>query len=66
MKLINNEEAANIFNIKPNTLSIWRSKKKINLPFYKIGNLVKYDEDEVHKYLKSLIIKPQIECKNDK
>ncbi|SET40090.1 Helix-turn-helix domain-containing protein [Nitrosomonas marina] len=43
----NNDEvdptvAAEIIGVKVNTLAAWRCTKKENIPFYKIGNKIRY------------------------
>lgn len=41
-KLLAAEEVAGILAVKPATLAVWRSTKRYNLPFIKVGRLVRY------------------------
>lgn len=50
MKLLTNNETANLIGLKPNTLEIWRWQGKG--PVYrKIGRLVRYVESDVLQWL---------------
>jgi hypothetical protein len=40
--LLNEREAALQIGVKPHTLSVWRTTKRYNLPYVKVGRLVKY------------------------
>ncbi|MEK8088766.1 helix-turn-helix domain-containing protein [Thermithiobacillus plumbiphilus] len=40
--LLDAEQAAKVLDNSPQTLSIWRSTKRYNLPYVKIGRRVKY------------------------
>jgi len=44
---MNNSEAAAFLGISSTTLNIWRSKKTINIPYYKIGNRVYYTRTDL-------------------
>ena len=50
-KLIGQEEAANFLGVLPKTMSVWRSTKRYNIPFYKIGRLVKYKMSDLEKWV---------------
>lgn len=41
-KLITPEEAAEYSGVDVKTLAVWRCKGRYNLPYYKIGRLIKY------------------------
>lgn len=41
-KLLTRREAADFLGCKENTLAVWATCKRYDLPFYKIGRLVKY------------------------
>lgn len=40
--LLSEKEAAADLGVKPHTLAVWRSNKRYDLPYLKIGRLVKY------------------------
>jgi len=46
-----NSEAAAYLGISPTTLNIWRSKKTINIPYYKIGNRIFYTLSDLVKFV---------------
>ncbi len=50
--LLTSQEAADILNVKTGTLATWRSKKRYNLQYVKIGGrLVRYRPSEVMRFL---------------
>ena len=50
-KLLSTEDVAAILGTKPKTLVIWRHTKRYDLPFVKIGRLVKYRPQDVEKFV---------------
>ncbi len=50
---MNNSEAAAFLGISSTTLNIWRSKKTINIPYYKIGNRVYYTHTDLLTFVSS-------------
>jgi len=40
--LLNRKEAAEYLGIKEHTLSVWASESRYDLPYVKVGRLVKY------------------------
>jgi len=50
-KLLSTEEVATILGTKPKTLIIWRHKKRYDLPFVKVGRLVKYRPQDVEAFV---------------
>ena len=49
---LSTEEAAEILGIRPNTLEVWRSKKK-GPKYSKIGSRVLYDPDAIEEFFAS-------------
>jgi hypothetical protein len=49
--LIDDKQAAHILGVNPNTLSIWRSLGRYNIPFVKSGRLVRYRVDDLARFL---------------
>lgn len=44
-------EAAQILDLKPGTLGVWRSTKRYPLPFIKVGRLVRYRQSDLEAFL---------------
>ena len=57
-KLITESAAAEILNISVNTLKKHRCTKR-GLPYVKIERLVRYDIDEINRYLSDNTILPE-------
>lgn len=51
--LLNEAEAAKVLDVKPATLSVWRSNKRYPLPYLKIGRLVRYRRSTLDAFLNS-------------
>jgi hypothetical protein len=47
------QQAAEFLNLHPGSLAIWRSKRRYNLPFVKIGKKVYYYEADLVAWEKS-------------
>ena len=50
-KLLSNEEAADYLGIKTNTLTIWRTTKRFEIPYIQIGRKIKYKKSDLDKFL---------------
>jgi excisionase family DNA binding protein len=50
-ELLTREEAAAYLGIAPQTLSIWKWAKRYDLPFVKIGRLVKYKRSDLDAFI---------------
>lgn len=50
---IDDKQAADALGVKPNTLAVWRSTGRYNLPFLKVGRLVKYRISDLAEFLAS-------------
>ena len=53
--LIAPAEVAEQLGIRETTLSIWRATGRQELPYVKIGRLVKYRQSDVNQYIRSRI-----------
>ncbi|MDL2313635.1 helix-turn-helix domain-containing protein [Desulfovibrio sp. OttesenSCG-928-C14] len=51
-KKLGNDEAADFLGVKPNTLEVWRTKKK-GPKYSKIGSRVLYDVNDLEEYFAS-------------
>jgi len=50
-KLLTRKEASTFLDLKENTLAVWATNKRYNLPFYKIGRLVKYKISDLENFI---------------
>lgn len=56
--LFNEKEAGKYIGLKNHrTLSVWRSTKRYELPFIKVGSLVRYRKSDLDKFLEQRLIK---------
>lgn len=51
--LLNDKAAAKVLDLKPGTLSVWRSTGRYSIPFVKIGHLVRYRRSALEAWLES-------------
>ena len=51
--LLTEDEAAKFLNIRPQTLSVWRSARRYDLRYRKIGRLVRYPLSELRRFVES-------------
>ena len=51
MKLMDVSQLSNLLKVKPNTIYDWVHKKRI--PYYKLEGCLRFNEDEILKWLKS-------------
>ena len=49
--LLNEQEAAQLLDTAPGTLSVWRSTGRYNLPFLKVGRSVRYRRTDLLAWL---------------
>ena len=52
-KLLTRNETAQMLGVSCGTLAVWVSTKRYNLTYTKIGRLVKYDFEDVLKFIES-------------
>jgi hypothetical protein len=57
-RFLNTEQAADVLGKSPGTLVIWRSTKRYDLPYHKIGGSVRYDVDALEEFISSQRIEP--------
>lgn len=53
--LLSREQAAEYLGVTSQTLAIWASTKRYELPYVKIGRLVKYRKSDLDKFIMSRI-----------
>ena len=49
----NTLEAANFLGVKPETLEVWRCTKRYDIPYIKIGSLVRYKKSALLQWMES-------------
>lgn len=49
--LLNRTEAAQYLGVKPQTLAVWATTKRYDLPYVKVGRLVKYRQDALDEFI---------------
>ena len=52
-KLLNERETAQYLNLSVATLRTWRSTRRVNLRYHKIGRAVRYSISDLEKFLQS-------------
>lgn len=48
---LNEAEAAEYLGVSPGTLTVWRSVGRYNLPYVKVGRLVRYRKSDLDAWL---------------
>lgn len=48
---VDDKQAADALGVKATTLAVWRSTGRYNLPFLKVGRLVKYRVSDLAEFL---------------
>lgn len=51
--LVDETEAAEILDLAPGTLSVWRSTGRYGIPFIKVGRKVRYSRTALNAWLES-------------
>jgi excisionase family DNA binding protein len=52
-ELLNTQQAAEYIGVTVSTLEVWRCTKRYNIPFIKVGRLVKYRKSSLDTFLES-------------
>jgi predicted DNA-binding transcriptional regulator AlpA len=50
-RLLTPQETSLMLGVTVETLAVWRSTKRYDLPWVKIGRLVRYTEADVHSFI---------------
>lgn len=51
--LLDEKKAAEVLGLSPGTLSVWRSTGRYQVPFIKVGHLVRYRLSDLDAWLES-------------
>lgn len=57
-KLLNEDAAADLLGVRPQTLTTWRSTKRYPLPYVRVGRLIYYREADLLAFLDSRLVTP--------
>lgn len=52
-KLLSRKQAADFLGVSVGTLEIWATTKRYNLPYIKVGRLVKYRLSDLERFIES-------------
>ncbi|MHB8973592.1 MAG: helix-turn-helix domain-containing protein [Pirellulaceae bacterium] len=52
-RLLDADETSSLLNVTTGTLAVWRSEKRYDLPYVKVGRLVRYRLSDVLAWLES-------------
>ena len=56
-ELLNDQDAARVIGVTAQTLSVWRCTGRYDLPFLKIGRLVRYRRADLEAWLESRVVR---------
>ncbi len=51
--LLSEAQAAEMLNVKPGTLSVWRCTRRYSLRYVKVGRYVRYRQSDIDAFLAS-------------
>lgn len=51
--LLSEQQAAQVLGVKPSTLQVWRSTRRYQLAYIKVGRLVRYRQSALQAFLAS-------------
>ena len=49
--LLTVKETALLLNIQPQTLAVWRHRRKFTLPWVTVGSSIKYKLEDIQKFI---------------
>ena len=56
--ILNSAEAAAYLRVTPHTLAIWRSEKRYDLPFARVGRFVRYRKEDLRRFIDEHVQSP--------
>ena len=56
--LLTRGQAARILGVKPNTLAVWACNRRYDLPYVKVGSLVKYRRRDLLAFVERRTVGP--------
>lgn len=55
-RLLTEDEAAAFLSVAPQTLALWRCRERYQLPYVKLGRLVRYRVQDLEEWIESRLI----------
>lgn len=59
-RILTEDQVAEMLTVVPETLQAWRYKKRYDLPYLKIGSLVRYRSEDVSAFLKRRLVRADV------
>lgn len=50
-------QAAEYLSLKPQTLAVWRSTGRYNLPYIRVGRLIRYRKSDLDRWLRDRTVR---------
>ena len=60
-KLLTPSEVSEMLGVSVETLNVWRATKRYNLPYTKVGRLVRYKESDIRAFINNRTIELTID-----
>jgi hypothetical protein len=54
--LLDDEQTAGFLSIRKTTLQVWRSTNRVQLPYVKVGRLVRYRAGDLRAFIESRVV----------
>lgn len=51
IKLLSPKAVAELLGVSPQTLAVWRCNQRYDLPFVKIGRMVRYRPEDIERFI---------------
>ena len=58
-RLLTQREAAEILGLQPQTLAVWRVRRRYPLPWVKVGGSVRYRMCDLEAFLEARTVRPE-------
>lgn len=59
-RLLTRDEAAELLNLKPNTLAVWKTTHRHHIPVVKVGRLARYRYEDLLAFIEKRTTKPGV------
>ena len=56
--LLDDQTTAGLLSVKKTTLQVWRSTNRVELPYVKVGRLVRYRAGDLRAFIESRVVHP--------
>jgi len=58
--LLDDKQAAAFLTLKPQTLAIWRCTKRYDLPYIRVGRLIRYRRADLENFLANRTVEARV------